>query len=45
MAFLTFKTGGFVEGVPGERSEASAIAAPWADGAAFLPKGKIYSRP
>jgi CRISPR system Cascade subunit CasA len=35
-AFLTFKTGGFVEGVPGARTEASALAAPWADGAAFL---------
>jgi len=36
MAFLTFKTGGFVEGVTGDRDKASALAAPWADGAAFL---------
>lgn len=36
MAFLAFKPGGFVEGVPGDRREASALAAPWADGTAFL---------
>lgn len=40
IAFLTFKTGGFVEGVGGDRAQASAQAAPWADGAAFIAYGK-----
>jgi CRISPR system Cascade subunit CasA len=44
MAFLTFKTGGYVEGVTGDRTMASAIGAPWADGAAFLSQGQNLFR-
>jgi CRISPR system Cascade subunit CasA len=36
MAFLTFKPGGFIDGVGGASAERSALAAPWADGVAFL---------
>lgn len=36
LAFLTFTPGGFVDGVGGTSAERSALAAPWADGAAFF---------